>query len=225
MKPVIAFSAFVVASAVTLNAFGQGTCNNSGGGYPGGTYDQGYPYGNGGYPSQQPPATYPTTGHLGANGLPQSTLPVRPAAKITVVPAEGPIASTGPQRPTAKLTVVADDATISAKQSAIQLADAGPEAIDAKLVELVGTWKAVARRNGGELTTVELRLDDRGWAELTVPGNDGKPSTTKRRVTLDGVELKLAAENDVLSLGKLVDFNRRQMVLERTEGQLTFVRI
>jgi hypothetical protein len=89
---------------------------------------------------------------------------------------------------------------------------------------LAGTWKAVARRGDGELTTVELRLDDRGWAELTVPGADGKPSTIKRRAELKGDELKLTGPDAELLLGQLIDVNSRQMVLARAGGQVTFVR-
>ena len=100
-----------------------------------------------------------------------------------------------------------------------------PAVIDEKIASLVGTWKAVARQGDGELTTVELHLDNRGWAELTVPGSDGKPSTTKSRVNLENEELKLTDADKVVSLGKLVDFNARQMVLERAEGQVTFVRL
>ncbi len=96
--------------------------------------------------------------------------------------------------------------------------------IDDAIKGLVGTWRAVSRQGDGELSTVELQLDDHGWAKLTVPGVDGKPSTTTRKVEFDNSELKLTgADTDVL-LGKLVDFNSRQMVLERSGGQVTFVR-
>ena len=100
-----------------------------------------------------------------------------------------------------------------------------PTAIDSKIANLVGTWKAVARKSDGELTTVELHLDNRGWAELTVPDSEGKPSTSKSRVSLENEELKLTDSDKVVSLGKLVEFNARQMVLERAEGQVTFVRL
>lgn len=92
---------------------------------------------------------------------------------------------------------------------------------------LVGTWMAVSRKGDGELSTVELQLDDHGWAKLTIPGADGTPSTTTHKVEFDKKELKLlgtSSEAEVL-LGKLVDFNSSQMVLERSGGgQVTFVR-
>ena len=75
--------------------------------------------------------------------------------------------------------------------------------VDERIVQLAGTWKAVARRGEGELTTVELVLDNRGWAELTVPGSDGKPATTKSRVNLENEELRLTGANKVVSLGEL----------------------
>ena len=98
-------------------------------------------------------------------------------------------------------------------------------ALSARFAGLVGVWKAVARRANGELTTVELHLDNGGWAELTVPGSDGKPSTTKSRVNVENDELKLKGSDKVVSLGKLLEFNSRQMVLERAEGRVTFVRL
>ena len=82
----------------------------------------------------------------------------------------------------------------------------------------------VARRGDGELTTIELQLDNRGWAELTVPGADGKPTTIKRRAQLDDKELKLKGPEEDLLLGKLIDSTSRQLVLERAGGQVTFVR-
>ena len=89
---------------------------------------------------------------------------------------------------------------------------------------LVGTWMAVSRQGDGALSTVELQLDDHGWAKLTMPGADGKPSTTTRKVEFENNELKLTGEDADVMLGKLVDFDSRQMVLERSGGQVTFVR-
>lgn len=110
----------------------------------------------------------------------------------------------------------AADVTAAAKVESSKIADA--------IKGLVGTWMAVARHNG-ELTTVELQLDDRGWAKLTVPGADGKPSTTTRKVEFENDELKLTGSGAAdLSLGKLVEFDSRQMVLDRAGGQVTFVR-
>ena len=83
---------------------------------------------------------------------------------------------------------------------------------------------AVSRHGDGELSTVELQLDDHGWAKLTVPGADGKPSTTTRKVEFENNELKLTGADADVILGKLVAFNSRQMVLERSGGQVTFVR-
>jgi hypothetical protein len=44
-------------------------------------------------------------------------------------------------------------------------------------------------------------------------------------VDLKNEELRLTGSDIVVSLGKLVEFGSRQMVLERAEGQMTFVRI
>jgi hypothetical protein len=90
---------------------------------------------------------------------------------------------------------------------------------------LVGNWTAVARYGDNELTTVELQLDDRGWATLTVPGSDGKKSTIKRRVEFKNDEIKLTGPEAEMVLGKLVSANSRQMVLEKAGGQVTFVRM
>ena len=74
------------------------------------------------------------------------------------------------------------------------------------------------------MSAVELQLDDHGWAKLTVPGSDGKSSTTTRKAELENNELKLTGGDAEIMLGKLVDFNSRQMVLERSGSQVTFVR-
>jgi hypothetical protein len=89
---------------------------------------------------------------------------------------------------------------------------------------LVGDWMAVSRQGDGELSTVELQLDDHGWAKLTIPGADGKPSTATRKVELKDSQLTLTNKSGVVSLGKLVSADSRQMVLERETGLVTFVR-
>jgi hypothetical protein len=169
--------------------------------------------------------------------------PNGPQARITVVDASSPLPSSTnavkSTAPVARLKVVENGAAQS--DAAAKAPDAATPA-DKPIVEttptpesnastlsdalkgLAGTWKAVARRGDGELTTVELRLDDRGWAELTVPGADGKPSTIKRRAELKGDELKLTGPDAELLLGQLIDVNSRQMVLARAGGQVTFVR-
>jgi hypothetical protein len=220
MKAVINSIVFTVALLWTVNALGQGTCQNDGG-YPnqGGYTDvgsQGYPYG------QADPYGVGT----GANYQVQT-----PAPLPYLVPQTAPPTQAAPQGPTARITVVSDNpsagmATASTKPSAkLTIVADEPDAIDPKIAGLVGTWKAVARQGDGELTTVELHMDNRGWAELTVPGADGKPSTSKSRVNLNNDELKLTDSDRVVSLGKLVDLNARQMVLERADGQVTFVRL
>jgi hypothetical protein len=98
------------------------------------------------------------------------------------------------------------------------------ETIDAALKGLVGTWAGVARHGDGELSTVELKLDDHGWAELTLPAGDGKPATIKSPVKLQDKELKLNGPDSDLLLGKLVNVTDHQLVLERSGGQVTFVR-
>ena len=233
MKAVIDTIVFTVALLWTVNAFGQETCHNDGGspsqggypiaGTPGYPYSQADPYGVGTsakYPSQAPaPAPYlaPRPASI------TQPVPKGPTARITVVSADSLTdARTASTTPSAKLTIVADIAPATTEP---KIAAEEPEAIDSKIAGLVGTWKAVARQGDGELTTVELHMDNRGWVELTVPGPDGKPSTTKSRVNLEDEELKLTVSDKVVSLGKLVDFNARQMVLERADGQVTFVRI
>ncbi len=247
MKTAIYCSVLTLVSLWSLTSFGQGSChNNNGGGYPNGG-DQGYPYnpadpyGNGGstypgYPNQAP-NTYPAGSQYGAgpysNATPQiaaaiaaaAAAPKGPTARITVVSANSSApALASLKSSSAKLTIVADEPIAEPKPIEVAVTEPAP-VINEKIAGLVGTWKAVARQGDGELTTVELHLDNRGWAELTVPGSDGKPSTTKSRVNLENEELMLTAADKVVSLGKLVDFNTRQMVLERAEGRMTFVRL
>jgi hypothetical protein len=171
----------------------------------------------------------PSLGQLTASSNPNAATPrsaaapVVPAARITVLPLkESPSARTTSMTPTAKLTIVPDVAVVSAPPAVTP----SPEPkLDERIAKLVGIWKAVARRGNGELTTIELHLDNRGWAELTVPGNDGKSSTSKSRIDFENDELKLKGADKVMSLGKLVESTSRQMVLERAEGRVTFVRI
>jgi hypothetical protein len=235
MKSAI-FSA-ILGLSLTSNVYAQGTCA-SGGGLVGGVG----------------PATPCATGVLNAADpfnipsavQPASAVGIRPTglqARITVVDASSPLqSSTNAAKstaPVARLKVVengstqadavakASDATNPVEKSNVETTpspDSDSSTLSDALKGLTGTWKAVARRGDGELTTVELRLDDRGWAELTVPGADGKPSTIKRRAELKGDELKLTGPDAELLLGQLIDVNSRQMVFARAGGQVTFVR-
>jgi len=224
MTAVINSIVFTAALLWTVSAFGQDCHNNNGGGFPNG---QPYPQ----YPPVDP--------YYGAQ-TPIPNLAPLPAAAVapaltttsTISPALVAAAAATPAQPAAKITVVAANANAAVASTAKPSLSAGnlrivadePE-LDARIAQLAGTWKAVARRGEGELTTIELVLDNRGGAELTLPGSDGKPSTTKSRANFENEELRLTATDRVVSLGKLVDFNDRQMVLQLTEGTMTFVRL
>jgi len=215
-----------IVSLWSLSVFGQGTCHKGGDGQP---YPNTPPApysatGRGLYNPNQTYGGYSSAGQTNAAGYPTTSPSVAPTARITVVSSN---VSLSPQSVatsrTAKLTIVDDDVPSAPKTVAIVAEK--PTAIDSKIANLVGTWKAVARKSNGELTTVELHLDNRGWAELTVPDAEGKPSTSKSRVSLENEELKLTGSDKVVSLGKLVESGARQLVLERAEGQVTFVRL
>jgi hypothetical protein len=138
----------------------------------------------------------------------------RPRLKKVLPPAAFTVSDPKPQTDTTKplenLTAEKEDTSKIAEE----------------IKDLVGTWMAVSRQGDGELSTVELQLDDHGWAKLTIPGADGKPATTTRKVEVEKKELKLTGSgaNADMVLGKLVDFNSHQMVLERSDGLVTFVR-
>ncbi len=240
MKSAVLFSVFASVLLTGLSLFAQGTCNTGGGNqpYPGGPIGQPSPYGPNGpygqatnvpYYSTTIPnsGVYPVSSAAGSQGFPVATTQTAPQARITVVQSGPQVAAT---TPSARITVVKDTTTSDALKAEVAKAvgEVGEveekEKINTALEALVGTWTAVARHGDGELTTVELQLDDRGWAKLTVPGTDGKPSTIKRKVELNEKELKLTGGDAELLLGKLVDVNSRQMVLERSGGQVTFVR-
>jgi hypothetical protein len=150
-------------------------------------------------------------------GLPSSK--AVSAARVVVVTADD-ISKTAvtPPKPVVKSDDLKKnlDTLSSVKEDTSKL----PEAIKG----LVGDWMAVSRQGDGELSTVELQLDDHGWAKLTIPGADGKPSTTTRKVELKDNQLELTGKSGVVSLGKLVSADSRQMVLERETGLVTFVR-
>jgi hypothetical protein len=235
MKAAVYFA--IVSLSLSSNIYAQGTCA-AGGGIPGGV-GQVDPYGNGVFNTANPHSFPSTLQPASAAGI----RPAAPQARMTVVDASSPLQSPAnaakSSAPTARLTVVTDEApransaakgSDASKSVETTIGDATPSLDDGAatmsdaLKDLVGTWKAVARRGDGELTTVELRLDDRGWAELTVPDAEGKPSTIKRRAELKGDELKLTGPDAELLLGQLIDVNGRQMVLARAGGQVTFVR-
>lgn len=218
---------FTIVSLWSFSVFGQGTCHNKAGNVQPYPNTPPAPYGATGgglYNPNQTYGGYSSAGQPNAAGYPTTSPSVAPTARLTVVSAN---VSSSPQSvatsPAAKLTIVADNIPSPPKTMAIVAEK--PTAIDSKIANLVGTWKAVARKSDGELTTVELHLDNRGWAELTVPDAEGKPSTSKSRVSLENEELKLMGSDKVVSLGKLVEFDARQLVLERAEGQVTFVRL
>jgi hypothetical protein len=100
-----------------------------------------------------------------------------------------------------------------------------PEPMNPKLQPLVGEWTAVARTESGELSTVELHLDNRGWAKFTAPAKDGSKNTVERKLELTGnQELKLIGDDGELLLGKVASLSADQLVLSQANGQVTFVR-
>jgi hypothetical protein len=124
---------------------------------------------------------------------------------------------------------VADDSEVKEVEPADlgdsdeQVADESP--ISDAMKGLLGTWRAVSRQGEGSLATIELQLNDNGTAQLTTPGKDGKTSTTTRKANFDNQELKLVGGDKDISLGKLVESDARQMVLDRGGRQVTFVRV
>lgn len=169
--------------------------------------------------------------------------PATPVARIQLAPATPEpqakveeVAKTEP-KPETKIEPQVEPKKEEVAKSAVPLGDdpakmlAGllpatdePSKIPDTLKGLVGPWMAVSRQGNGELSTVELLLNDNGWAKLTVPGADGKPATSNRKIEFQDNELKLTGGDADVLLGKLVEFDSRQMVLERQGGQVTFVR-
>jgi hypothetical protein len=213
----------------------------SGGGGGGGGYRP-YPTNYNQYPTQYSTTRYNTSANRVTPVSLNQTTPVTPAvpqARITTVAETAPVGHLQVASPTtienttkvetkvetAKTDeVAATKDAIEAKLASLKTDSDGSPKIADGLKGLVGTWMAVSRQGDGELSTVELQLDDNGWAKLTVPGADGKPSTTSRKVEFENNELKLTGGDVEILLGKLVDSNSRQMVLERSGSQVTFVR-
>jgi hypothetical protein len=233
MKSAVLYILTVVLSFSGLNALAQGTCHSGNAQYPGAATNPPY-VGNGGYPSAADVQSFLSgTAATAVNAAaPAATLaPAAPQARITVVdPVEANAArkmSAVPATQAARITVVSDG-NLGASSVASTSADteAPSNTISDNLKGLVGNWTAVARYGDNQLSTVQLQLDDRGWATLTMPGSDGKPKTIKSRVELKNDEIKLTSpEAATVALGKLVSVNERQMVLEKAGGQVTFVRI
>lgn len=232
MKAAILSAAFVSLSFAGLAAHAQ-SCTGGGGNHaaPGYPYPSNYPTSFGStLPGGLPTAADVTKLLNGGGAAASPTTPSAPAARITVVDSapSGNFASSTSTSPTARISVVGEgpsiDAAPATEVAATKPAPVENEKIDAALAGLVGTWKAVARHGDGELTTVELQLDDRGWAKLTVPATDGTKSTIKRRIELKNDELKLTGPDAELLLGKLVSSSAHQLVLDRAGSQVTFVR-
>jgi hypothetical protein len=225
MKSAVLYTLVATLSLTTLNAFAQ-SCQTGGGQYPG--VGPASPY--------APNGTFPTAAEV-QQFLSQSSAgvaapvasPAAPQARITVVdPTEASATNSSAAGSTgsARITVVPDDSlSVPGGTSKSVTTGVDSSSIAEGLKGLVGNWTAVARVGDNELTTVELQLDDRGWATLTVPGTDGKKSTIKRRVEFKNDEIKLTGPDAETVLGKLVSFNSRQMVLEKAGGQVTFVRM
>jgi hypothetical protein len=122
---------------------------------------------------------------------------------------------------------VADDSEVKEVETAniddskTEVAEESP--ISDAMKGLLGTWRAVSRQGEGSLATIELQLNDNGTAQLTTPGKDGKTSTTTRKANFDNQELKLVGGDKDITLGKLVESDARQMVLDRGGRQVTFV--
>ena len=139
---------------------------------PASPYGQAEPYGTAPGNScdrNQPPASYPADTQLrtadNGNTVPKASasVPVGPSVRITVVSANSTDSSRSVAKlPAANLTIVSDDAPASKTE---EIATSEP-VLDEIVAKLVGTWKAVARHDDGELTTVELHLDNHGWAEV-----------------------------------------------------------
>lgn len=224
MKAVINSIVFTAALLWTVSALGQGTCHNNGGDYPNG---QPYPQ----YPPVDPYGGDASTPYYGSQPPIANVAPALTTSP-TLTSAQVAAAVATPAQPAAKIKVVAANSSAAIASTAKSSTRAGnlrivadEPILDERIAQLAGTWKAVARRGAGELTTIELVLDNRGHAELTVPGSDGKPSTTKSRANLENEELRLTGSGKVVSLGRLVDVTDRQMVLQLTEGTMTFVRL
>lgn len=149
-----------------------------------------------------------------------------PAGRLQLAPATNEDKAAKPETKPADTVAENEKNSADLNKSLDSLGDSkeGTSKIAHALKGLVGSWMAVSRQGDGELSTVELLLNDNGWAKLTVPGADGSPSTTTRKVEFENNEIKLTGGDADVLLGKLVEFNSRQMVLERSGGQVTFVR-
>jgi hypothetical protein len=218
----------LVSAAVLFGAVAPASaCGPNSGPYRTNTYPS-YPSYPPSYPTNPPVETLPSPNGVSAlqGHITVVSTDSAPSGSIQLarpVSTEGTSATIHEISTTDKVTSKSDADVTSALDAT---AAAAPKAskIDDSIKGLVGTWMAVSRQHDGELSTVELQLDDHGWAKLTVPGADGKPSTTTRKVEVTDNEIRLTGSGADVTLGKLVDFNDRQMVLARASGELTFVR-
>lgn len=220
MKTATNLSVVAILFCMAMNAFGQSACN--GGGKPDGRTGNPFPF-QVERPTEQviaPPFETAPRAVSNPPAAPAARIRINPPAKETTAASEAIV-------PSARISLaprVAAADTVG--ESLPEESNTPPESLDPQLAGLVGTWSTVSRFGDGELSTIELQLDDRGWATLTEPTKDGKRSSSKHRIQLEDRELMLTGpDQEKMTLGKLIEFDTRQMVLEKSEGQVTYVRI
>ncbi len=228
MKSTTLFSLFSVAAVLSLVGHAD-ACGPSSYGRSNACYSNTSPYPP--YPTATMSPFAPVAGV--SSNFAGATPPSFSQSHLTVVPTT----SESTTSTSASLHVVSEVQNTVISKPALKVnpatsnaatASAAANAVSSTIADglkgLVGTWMAVARHGDGELTTIELQLDKSGWAKLTVPGADGKPSTITRQVEFNNDEIKLTGADADLALGKLVESSSRQFVLDRADGQVTFVR-
>ncbi len=95
---------------------------------------------------------------------------------------------------------------------------------DQATASIFGTWTVIGTHGDGDLYTAELQLNDAGTAKLTIPNDEGQPITTRHKIAFDNQFLKLVGTQTDVQIGKVLEVNDRQMVVDGKNGIMTFVR-
>jgi hypothetical protein len=223
MKTATFYAVIAIVASFGLTAFGKPGCNGNGGGQSG----------NGPVDSLPPIDFFPPVDDLPeVLPPPTATRPVTsrestaassaPPAQITPLDSKAQIAS---KVPSAGVSLIPTPSIAISKPTESSTTKLDEPGLNPELAGLVGTWSTVSRYGDGELSTIEVRFDDSGWAEFTIPAADGKRSTSKRRVSIENKELKLGGPDEGSeTFGKLIELDSRQLVLEQAGREVTFVR-
>lgn len=105
------------------------------------------------------------------------------------------------------------------------LAQAGPAGLDPALLPLVGDWEAEIAGPNAAPQRILLSIRANGMASISIPTSGQGSTTLSRRMVFQDGMLSLEDGGQSMSLGRLMQADANQLILERSSGRLNFARI